>query len=294
MKNKYEFPQVDASYWRIDDKAWVAERKANWERIEKYYSGGLEKSKKGMSILKRFYLKGEMPDFKALKDWDNTERHLDLYSLIWLHPSNDMNVLVPLRDSYVNSPLIVEQDIQFGLRILFQSGCQWPAMDFTETDVSSIFYTNGLNKNIFEIILGDFERPYFPDNADPTWVIHKFKYGYYHIIDMAKWTCAKTLSFLSNDCLYQYEVYLDFWIRGCNLDTNYFSTDNYQFDAPYLLKALHRINRFDAEKEGDTARGRFVHKIRKLLDEHEFHPTFKELWAEVKSDTSDVKGLWRL
>jgi hypothetical protein len=295
MKNEYEFPQIDASYWRIDDKTWVAERKANWEKIEKYYSGGLTKSKKGINIVKRYYLKGEMPDFKALRDWDDVERHLDLYSFIWLHPSKNKNVLSPLRDSYVNSPLIMEQDVQFGLGVLFLSGSLWPAMDYTGEDVAGIFYTDGFNKDIFEIIMGDYECPYFPEKNDLKWKIPKFhKYGYYHIINMAKWTCAKTLSILSNDCLYQYDIYLNFWTRGCEADNSYFSTDVYQLDKPYLIKALHRINRFDVDKEGDTARGRFVHKIRKLLDEHQFHPTLKKLWAAVKQDTSDVKGLWRL
>lgn len=294
MNNKVLFPEIDLSYWKIDDKEWIANRKASWSNIEKYYSGGLEKSKKGMSILKRYYLKGDMPDFEDLRGWDNVERHLDLYSLIWLHPSKDPNVLIPLRDSYVNSLLIVEQDVQFGLRMLFDSGCYWPTVDLTGTDISKILCTGGLNKNIFELFYGNFEKPYFPEDAKSSWSIHKFKYGYYHIIDMAKWTCAKTISVLSNDCLYQYDVYLNFWVSGCEADNKFFSGESYQLYEPYIIKALHRINRFDTDKEGDTARGRFVHKVRKLLDEHEFHPTLKELWEEVKSDTNDVKGLWRL
>lgn len=294
MHDKTLFPEIDLSYWKIDDKEWAANRKSDWGKIEKYYSGGLEKSKKGMSILKRYYLKGELPDFRELKDWDNVERHLDMYSLVWLHPSNDPSVLVPLRDMYINSPLIVEQDVQFGLRMLFDSGCYWPTVDFTGTDISKILYTGGLNKSIFEIFYGDFDKPYFPEDSKSKWSIYKFKYGYFHIIDMAKWTCAKTLSILSNDCLYQYDVYLDFWIRGCEVDKNFFSSESYQLYEPHIIKALHRINRFDADKEGDTARVRFVHKIRKLLDKHEFHPTLKALWAEVKNDTGDVKGLWRI
>lgn len=286
--------EIDLSHWKTDDE-WLANRKARWDTFQKSYIGGFEKSKKGMNIIKRYYLYGEIPDFKTLEKWDDVARHLDLYSLIWLHPSKDKNILIPLRDSYVNSPLVVEQDVQFGLGILFFSGSIWPAMDYTGKEVSDVFYADGFNKDIFEIIMGDFDCPYFPEVNDAKWKILKFnKYGHRHIINMAKWTCAKTLSILSNDCLYQYDIYLDFWIKGCKADSNYFLTDDYRLDAPYIRKALHRINRFDSDKEGDTARGRFVHKIRKLLDEHEFHPTLKELWAEVKSDTNDVKGLWRL
>jgi hypothetical protein len=154
MIENSEFPIIDTSYWKLEDKAWVAERKANWDVIEKYYSGGLEKSKKGMNIIKRYYLKGEMPDFEALRSWsDETLRHLDLYSFLWLHPSKDQRVLTELRNQYVNSPLVVEYDIKVGLGILFESGELIPVYDAKNVDVATSFNSGGLNLLMFQIIV---------------------------------------------------------------------------------------------------------------------------------------------
>lgn len=295
MQTNYEFPNIDTSHWKVNDDVWIEERKRTWDIIEKYYCGGREKTKKGMNIIKRYYMKGEMPDFESLRSWsDETTRHLDIYSFLWLHPSKDRALLTELRNQYVNSALVVEFDIRSGLSLLFDSGSMVPTYDPTSIDIESAFYSGGHNLLMFTIILGDMSKEYYPENSEATWKIIKFNRGYQNIIEYGKWLCVKQPNFLSEDCLYQYDEYLQYWIKGCSLDSAHFQRIFQEKTKPYFVKALHRINRFDADKEGDTARGRFVHKIRKLLDEHEFHPTLKELWAEVKNDTSDVKGLWRL
>lgn len=294
MIENCEFPAIDTSYWKLDDKAWIAERKANWDVIEKYYSGGLEKSKKGMNIIKRYYLKGEMPDFEALRSWsDETLRHLDLYSFLWLHPSKDKGVLTELRNQYVNSPLVLEYDIKIGLGILFESGELIPVYDAKNVDLATSFNSGGINLLMFQLIVGDISKDYYPEERETIHKIEKFRGGYDLFVMFSRWLCTKKLSILSEDCLYQYDDYLNHWLKCCEKDVRFFEF-RFKHYKDLLPLALHRINRFDVDKEGDTARGRFVHKIRKLLDEHEFHPTLKELWAEIKSDTNDVKGLWRL
>lgn len=295
MTENYVFPSIDKSYWKENDNSWIEKRKRSWEVIEKYYCGGREKTKKGMNIIKRYYLKGEVPDFELLRSWtDETTRHLDLYSFLWLHPSKDKILLTELRNQYVNSALVLESDVRSGLSLLFDSGSMVPTYESTSIDIERAFDSGGYNLLMFSIILGDVSKEYFPENSDANWKIEKFNRGYQNIIEYGKWLCVKQPSLLSEDCLYQYDEYLQYWIKGCSLDSTYFQRLFHEKTKPYFVKALHRINRFEVEKEGDTARGRFAHKIRKLLDEHEFHPTLKELWAEVKSDTNDVKGLWRL
>ena len=293
MDSGFSFPDIDTSYWLVNDKSWVAERKKNWEVIEKYYSDGLEKSKKGMNIIKRYYLKGEMPDFLALKSWnDETTRHLDLYSFLWLHPSRDRSVLINLRDQYVESPLVVTYDINIGLNISSHAGQMLPVREEKYVDLTRDFNSGGLNLFMFQIIVGDLSKDYFPENRDTIHKVDKFRKGFDRFVIFGEWLCAKKLSVLSEDCLYQYDDYLQYWLKCCDKDT-YFFGSSFKYYKNALVMALYRINRFDVEKEGDTARGRFVRKVRRLLDEHEFHPIFKELWAEVKSDTNDVKGLWR-
>lgn len=295
MTGAYIFPNIDKSYWPLDNKEWVAERNKNWERIEKYYYGGREKSKKGMNILKRYYLKGEIPDFEPLMGWDDeSSRHLDLYAFLWMHPSKDEELLIQLRDQYVNSPLVSEYDIKIGCRFAMDVGCMLPTYDTRNLNQDTLFDSGGLNLLMFTVIFGDLSIDYFPEKRECRRKVEKFYNGYQYIFDYGNWLCVKNQNPLSEDCLYQYDEFLEYWEKTCSLDGRYFEGIFATKVKPQFIKALHRINRFDVAGEGDTARGRFVHKIRKLLDEHEFHPTLKELWAEVKSDANDVKGLWRV
>ena len=69
----------DTSHWKTTDKAWMAERKQQWLEIEKLLYV-LDKNKKARSIIKQYFLKGQLPDWKKLHDWSqgSTTRHLDL------------------------------------------------------------------------------------------------------------------------------------------------------------------------------------------------------------------------
>lgn len=293
MLLKNEFPPIDTSYWRLDDKEWTAERKMKWIRIEKYYYyGGTGKSKKGMNIIKRYYLKGELPDFKSLKEWDNVERHLDLFSFLWLHPSRDREILTNLRNIYVNNPLIVEFDIRSGLNILYNSGCNIPTSDPENMDMDRAFDSDGYNLLMFDIIMGDFSKDEFPDQRKSDWVVNKFLFGYHDLVEFGKWLCVKKPNRLSGDCLYQYDEYLNYWLISCSKDIGYFNFSNFERHKQSFTKAFHRIHRFDINKEGNTARTCFVQKIRKILDEHEFPSIFKKVWIDVKNDDNKIKGLW--
>lgn len=293
MNDKNLFPEIDTSYWKLDDKAWVAERKANWEKIEKYYSGGLEKSKKGMNILKRYYLKGDMPDFRALRDWDNVERHLDLYSFIWLHPSRNFEVLNGLRNAYISCEDVLNNDIHRGILHLICVGFLYPSTNTTD-DVVSIFNSGCTNKMMFEIAIGDFSEPNLRENGKKNPELPKFTYcGYSSVHTVGQWLCVSKPGVLAEHCLLQFDCFLDYIYLCCRQDS-YFIKRLEKGLEPSIKKALFRIHRFDCEKEGDTARSRCVFKIKKLFDEREFHPQFKQIWNEVKTDTSDVKGLWRL
>ena len=50
--------QIDKSYWKLKDKQWVAERQANWPKFEAMLQD--YKTRKGLSIIKAYYLRGKM------------------------------------------------------------------------------------------------------------------------------------------------------------------------------------------------------------------------------------------
>ncbi|TVV39397.1 hypothetical protein [Thalassolituus sp. C2-1] len=283
---RIEFPVVDTTYWKTKDKQWMAGRHEQWAVIENYFVGPATKSKKAKGILKRYFLHGSMPDFKALKSWKSNERHLDLFCFLWLHPSWDSDVLVPLRDAYIHSPLVLEEDVSVGMELLFQYGALIASAEYFENeDVSDVIQTDGNNRLLFDLMIGNL--------SEQKGIEKKVNYPMHHIIEMSKWLCNKKLHIINNDCLYQYGSYLDFWYQSCPKNENYFDDAFYKGALPYIEKALYRIYYFDTEKEGDTCRTRFVVKIRKILDEREFIQDFKQLWLDVKAGKIQVENPWK-
>lgn len=118
----------DTSHWKTSDKAWMAERKQHWLEVEKLLYV-LDKNKKARSIIKQYFLKGQLPEWKKLHDWSqsSTTRHLDLLLFLYLHPSRDDAVLRPLRDQFMNNPHARWNDRLIGFNGLWQIGLSEPA-----------------------------------------------------------------------------------------------------------------------------------------------------------------------
>ncbi|PAU65360.1 hypothetical protein [Pseudomonas indica] len=118
---KDSLDDFDTSYWRPKDPVWLAAREAQWPVImELLYLRN--KSKKALGIIKRYFFKGTLPDWAALKNWEHSERHLDLMLFLYLHPSRDHAVLAPLRDAYLQSAYVVPNDIWLGMINLLYFG----------------------------------------------------------------------------------------------------------------------------------------------------------------------------
>lgn len=113
----------NTSYWKTDDKAWMAERKRSWLEVEPLLYV-LDKNKKARSIIKQYFLKGQLPDWKKLHDWNqnSTTRHLDLMLFLYLHPSRDDAVLRPLRDQFMDNPHAMYSDRLIGFSSLWNVG----------------------------------------------------------------------------------------------------------------------------------------------------------------------------
>lgn len=109
------FDGFDASHWKTTDKAWMAERTLQWQEIEPLLYL-LDKNKKARAIIKRYFLKGTLPEWEKLHDWNrsSTTRHLDLMLFLYLHPCKDEAVLRPLRDMFMDNPHALPADRLMG------------------------------------------------------------------------------------------------------------------------------------------------------------------------------------
>lgn len=286
------FPDIDTSYWKLHDKEWVKSRKLEWDNIELMFSDGV-KSKKGLAIIKAYFLRGKMPDFLTLKKWNNIDRHLDLFCFLWLHPESDFYILKNLRDEYVSSKLVTDEDIKIGFNMISHWCCVMASQEYTKKEIAKIISTNGFNELLFRVIYGDIGVSRLPESIDLEFKFNKSKDDLGRsLITMTHWLCNKKLNVLNEDCLYQSNYYLDYWYSCMPENNEYFSKPINKITLNPTRKGLYRIYTFDTEKEGDTPRTRFVTKMRKILDEREFIPEFKQMWEDVKSGKIVVENAW--
>ena len=293
------FPEIDTSYWKTKDPDWMAARKAEWPRIQLMLKAS--KPSKALSAIKQYYLKGTMPDWDKFRDWDNPDRHLDLFLFIWLHPSWDEAVLTPLRDAYIASDLIVVGDINQGIGNFLGWSTVMACQDPTgrENEWGYILHTDGHNELLFKVLMGDlsktrYELEFIDRGLGREKVIYDLPQSSLHSIHtMGTWLCIKTMLPFNNDMLFQYDLPLDWWYQSCTKDERFFDRDVYgKGQKPLIEKALWRIHHFDTGKEGDTCRTRFVTKMRKILDERPFIKDIKTMWEKVKAGEVQVEDPW--
>jgi hypothetical protein len=284
------FPQIDTSYWLTEDPEWVAARKEHWLKIEPMLLGQGQKSKKAITIIKRYFLQGAMPGFEKLKSWKSYERHLDIFCFIWLHPSWDEALLTQLRDAYVSSSLIVENDIIFGLGTFLDSGKIMASQNYTLAEMKDLMHTDGHNELLYEVLMGDLAIAHIPEFHEQ--ICDKPKERITSIFTMTKWLCDEAANSMMEDCLYQYQQVLEWWYLHCPVEEEFFEKFKYKKKIPVCKKALYRIHHFDIEKEGDTCRTHFVTKMRKMLNERDFIPAFKQMWLDVKAGKIEVENPW--
>ena len=115
-----------------------------------------------------------------------------------------------------------------------------------------------------------------------------------YLWQMSRWLNLPKLVKFNEEFVFQFDPALDWLQRTFPRDPELFEKEA---QASVVRKnhreALYRIHHFDTEKEGDTCRTRFVHKIRKILDERDFIPEFKQMWEDVKSGKIEVKDPWK-
>lgn len=310
------FADFDVSYWQPKDRVWVAQRELEWRELEKLLYV-LDKNKKAKGIIKRYFFKGELPDWKALKDWGDSRRHLDLMLFLYAHPSKDGKLLRALRDEYLRVRYISESDVSMGFASLcagigFIDACSGGVRYFhtsdlekdiphlvdellpgTETFESSrgiVVHTFHSNERLFEVMWPDPAQRticFGKDSSEISMLRRPMELN--HLWEMSNWLCLqKPLNSGAQDMLYQYDKPLLAWYNHCFQEE--ISNDAQCLEL--LLVALYRIHTFDSVTEGESPRTVFVRKIRTLFDNQEFSASFKCAWEHVKSGDFKIDSAW--
>lgn len=293
---------IDTSYWLTKDKSWMEERKAQWPAIEKSVS--LNRKKTETNVIKQYFLRGKMPKWEKYRDWNDIFRHLDLTMFLWLHPSNNPEVLKALHKDYMESELIDAQDIIAGYGSFLGHELMRATAPYTSLEEYPFPYMGEKNIILFRIMFNDMD---YVKNAICSLVggqenfdkkaKHVFEFlGFMHFLYIRSWLSQDPTLPLALNCLYQYDEVLEWCLTTMIADKNkneFLDGLNTPAYLQAFQKALYCIHHFDTDKEGDTCRTRSVYKIRKILDEREFLPEFKQMWSDIKADKIEVKNPWK-
>ena len=281
--------QIDITHWRLEDKDFQAERKAKWPDIEAILDFR-SKPKKGINIIKKYYLKGETPRWrKIFAETDGETTYLDIATFLWLHPSSDPAVLRPLRDAYYQGFGRTAGDIWNGMSFLLGWGVYNPTCNGDDWPDNPAIALEGKGKLLFDLIFETVKDGKFKfGRRDESF--NYFWRGEFCISLLSDWLIHKTASHHAQYMLLQYDEPLYFTLDNISkIDFSY----ELKFSKKEYEKWLYRIAFFDTEKEGDTPRTISVIKFRKLLDDEIIPAELASLWSQVKSGEITVKNPWK-
>ncbi len=301
MNTQLSLESIDTSYWQTKDKHWVEEREAQWPAIERVV--GLNRRKADVNVIKQYFLRGKMPNWEKYKDWDDLYRHLDLDLFLWLHPSNDPEVLKSLYKIYMESDLIHERDVTRGYGELLDNEFLRATSSKKPIEEYPNPFRGGKNIILFRVFFEDVE--YAKDRVSSLVrgrqedceikVNQIFEFlGYQHFLRMRLWLLQDIKSPLCLYSLYQYDDVLEWCLTTLtsNNEKEFLEGLHTREYLQEFQKALYCLYHFDTEKEGDTCRVRAIHKIRTILDGRTFVSEFKQLWEDTKAGKIDVKKPW--
>lgn len=291
---------IDTSHWKTKDKEWIDQRQAQWAAIEKII--GLNRRKSEVKVIEQYFLRGKMPNWEKYKDWDNLYRHLDLDLFLWLHPSNDTEVLKNLYKTYMESDLIHERDVLRGYGELTDNEFLRAPLSWKSLEEYPYPFRGEKNIILFRVMFDDMD--YVKERilslvggqenfSKKTSQIFEFL-GYHHFLRMRLWLLQDIKSPLCLNSLYQYDDVLEWCLTTLtpNKEKEFSEGLHTREYLQAFQRALYCLHHFDTEKEGDSCRTSAIHKIRKILDERTFIPEFKQLWEDTKAGKIEVKKPW--
>ena len=280
---------VDIAHWRLEDKTFQAERKAKWPMIAALLS--YRRKKKAINVIKKYYLKGELPDWYYLwGDGDDGDHFLDPVVFIWLHPSSDYEVLLPLVRAYFKGYGRRADEMRGGMSLLITWGISNAAHNGETYEGIELNAFEGKAKLIFDLMVADEKNGKWLFGTPPREYPVIWR-GLNGLMDISFWLNLEKLNRFGQDMLYQWDGPLELTFKQINRDTQA-AAKHLEMSIERFAKILFRIAYFDVEKEGDTVRTRTVCKLRALLDKEDNIPELKELWRQVKSGEKEVKDPW--
>ncbi len=292
--------KIDTSYWKIKDAEWVAQREAQWPAIERMV--GLERKKSEINVIKDYFMRGKMPNWKKYKEWNGDCRHVDLKVFLWLHPSDDHEVLKSLYKTYMESDLIHERDVILGYGSFVDHEFLSATALWDSLEEYPFPFLGAKNIILFRVMFEDVE---YAKNRIRGLVGGQANYdkeareifeclGYHHFLHMTGFLLQDIKSPLCFNNLYQYDDVLEWCLTTLtvNKEKEFLEGLHTPEYRQSFQASLYRLHIFDAEKEGDTCRTRFIHKIRKILDERTFVPEFKQMWEDTKAGKIEVENPW--
>jgi hypothetical protein len=299
------FPyEIDTCFWKNKDSDWKENRKNRWVEIEKILIG-LDKSKKGISIIKQYYNKGKMPSWKKLEEWDSHERHLDLFCFLWLHPSKDFDVLRGLRDQYVNSNEILKDDILLGLYSCKSIGTSYGTGAGRGIDKAGggyetvIMHSFGNNELLFRLCFGNLEETHIVRTLErKNYYTHmvevkeerieKPTMGLSSIRDFDRWLYLPELDDSTEDMLAQYKGILEWWKANFPKEKK----RRFEREMPLIYVALYRIRKFDDQNFDCQRRLGFAKTLIRFLDEGGISPVITEMWDHINQGIVEIEKPW--
>ena len=256
---------------------------------------GREKTKKGLNIVKRYFMTGKFPDWRKVNaSWnyeDTHGRHLDLFSLLYCHPVQDYQVLKPLRDAYLAGEAVGRER-----RDVF-AGCH-TFLALALRDASSNGREYGASRKHFVCDVEMMLRLLFEDALDDkqsgSALGVSFRNGpnIYGFSFVEKWLELDKLNAYGQRMLLQHDLALELmYANVCALEGRDRRTLFVGHTGARWERIFYGLHHYDFKKEGETIRAEVVAKLTHMLDEREWIPEVKQIWERVKQDDNYGRGL---
>jgi hypothetical protein len=289
---------IDTSYWKLKDKAWVAERKAVWPEIEKMLVGR-KSLKKSLTPIKDYFLRGKMPKWETYRTWEVFDGHLDLFCFLWLHPSWDKDVLIELRDVYLRSNLKVKRDLKQGYSFFKSASYIRSSGTISSELVGDPDWTDipvtGHPELMFELMYGingvyEFDEPIPRAGSKDKYEIPTLDWVV--ILFAGRWLNLPVLVKRHQEFILQYDLPLQHFLQRLKDVETYRAIEpstigNYNkfLRTLYRIQNIHQVER--SEQQVACAQ-----KLYRLFETEEYLPEIKAMWNGVKSGEIEVPEPW--
>lgn len=280
--------EFDCSAWQVDDKDWMRERRVSWKELEIVLKP--QSRVKDLARLKKYYLTGELPVVEGCYSDKPSMFNMSLFDLLWLHPSEDYDELMALRQQ-----VFAQQ--QFGRRVFHDWQEQFQRRLI---NMPLIYHENwGMNRDplviqnapmYFRIINNNYTEHGFRRHGEfiklrpPTDRLRDW-------MDLAIWFWVPELHEANLAFALLDPDALEWWysLMPNNQD---FSEERNAKMLPYLFLTFYRMTRFHERGIKCPVREEFSARIQQLLNKQPFCEEIGRLWAYVRDTDFTLKDPW--